>query len=563
MKNKLDVISLTHEDAEAFKKRIINSSLAEQDQKIIFSLLSFNFWIQNQLERAKLTILRLKKIFGLPTEKKKPKKTDREEITEPNQASTPQASSEGSVDNTNPVTTHTSIKPKQKSNPKFDPDQNHGRYSAKDYPGCEQIFIPHERLKKGDPCPECAPASLYGKLYTPFPKEIIKLRGNPIITGTCYVCEKLRCTLCGTTFTADLPEEIASQPKYDETSRSAIAIGRYYSGLPFKRIELLQKLQGIPLADATQWDQMVKLYSIVTPVYLALELYAAQGQLLSYDDTGNRILSVHGAKKAVHTTAFISTIGSHLVYLFYTSQRYAGENMDLLITDRTADEPIITMTDASSQNLPRNINANLMARWILCFCLVHGRRKFYEIFDHFKEECGFVLDVIATVYKNEAYCKKHKLDPDRRLKYHQEQSAPAMKGLHVWLNNQLLHHLVEHNSTLGEAVRYMLRHWTALTKFLSVAGAPIDNSLCEQAIKVAIRHRRSSLFYKTLKGAQVGDCLMSLIHTAAKNNVNIFHYLNTLQQNEEAVRAHPDLWLPWNYQSTLDSMVECAKLDAA
>jgi transposase len=96
-----------------------------------------------------------------------------------------------------------------------------------------------------------------------------------------------------------------------------------------------------------------------------------------------------------------------------------------------------------------------------------------------------------------------------------------------------------------------------------VAGAPIDNSLCEQAIKVAIRHRRNSLFYKTFKGAQVGDCLMSVIHTAAKNNVNIFEYLNALQRYKNSVQVDPSSWLPWNYKNMLDKMTETVEASAA
>ena len=68
-KNKPDVITLTPDEAEALRDRIIRSTLAEHDQKTVLSLLSFNFWLQNQLERSKLTILRLRKIFGLSTEK--------------------------------------------------------------------------------------------------------------------------------------------------------------------------------------------------------------------------------------------------------------------------------------------------------------------------------------------------------------------------------------------------------------------------------------------------------------------------------------------------------------
>lgn len=555
-KRKPDAISLTQDEVEALKKRVANSSLSDNDQKIVFALLAFNFWMQSQLERAKLTIVRLKKIFGLSTEKKKSKISESPE----NQADAETIETDGLPEVEAPpaekanLTADSVIPLQQKRKPRFDPNENHGRYAASDYPGCPHIQIPHNSLKPGDSCPICAEASLTGKLYALDPRPVILLQGSPIITGTCYDLEKLRCSLCGAQYEATMPEEILGRFKYDETCRAAIAISRYYSGMPFKRLEGLQKLQGVPLADATQWDQIWKLYQIILPIYLVLETNAAQGQLVSYDDTGNKILAVHGSGRAVHTTAFISMLGPHVIYLFYTAQRYAGENLELLISERTTDEQLITMSDASSQNIPKKVDEDLMARWILCFCLVHGRRKFYELFDCFNQECEFVLDIISKIYKHDAHCKKQQMSSEERLQYHKEHSAPLMKALRIWLNNQLLHHLVEDNSGLGQAVRYMLRHWDALTKFLHVAGAPIDNSLCEQAIKVAIRHRRNSLFYKTFKGAIVGDCMMSVIHTSAKNKINPFEYLNELQRNAKHVRANPECWLPWNYQDTLDKM---------
>lgn len=129
-----------------------------------------------------------------------------------------------------------------------------------------------------------------------------------------------------------------------------------------------------------------------------------------------------------------------------------------------------------------------------------------------------------------------------------------MQALWVWLNNQLLHQQVEPNNALGQSIKYMLRHWQPLTRFLHVAGAPIDNSVCEQAIKVAIRYRRNSLFYKTFFGAKVGDAIMSVIHTCAKNKVNFYDYLNTVQRHSLEVHDQPEQWLPWNYQATLASM---------
>jgi transposase len=453
--------------------------------------------------------------------------------------------------------------PKQKRSPTFDPNENHGRYAASDYTGCSFVQIRHENLKVGDPCPDCAEAKLHGKLCELLPRVVVRLQGSPLITGVRYEVEKMRCSLCGNLYVARLPEEIENRAKYDETCRSTIAIARYYSGMPFKRLERLQALQGVPLADATQWDEIRKLYETVLPVYQELEKNAAQGNLLSYDDTSNRILEAYADNKAVHTTSFISMLNDLPIHLFYTSQRHAGENFELMLENRTVAEPFFTMTDASSQNMPKQINENLLSRWILCFCLVHGRRKFHEIFDLFPQECEFVLDIISQVYQHEADCKKHKKSAQERLLYHQEKSAPLMEALRVWLNNQLLYHFVEDHSGLGNGIRYMLRHWNALTQFLRIAGAPIDNSLCEQAIKVAIRHRRNSLFYRTFKGAEVGDCLMSLIHTVARNKINIFDYLNTLQRFTELIRINPKAWLPWNYQETLAELTQVSKKEAA
>lgn len=64
-------ISLTAEEADALKSRVQNSKdLSATDIKIINGLISFCIWLQSQLNLAKISIHRLKKIFGFSTEKK-------------------------------------------------------------------------------------------------------------------------------------------------------------------------------------------------------------------------------------------------------------------------------------------------------------------------------------------------------------------------------------------------------------------------------------------------------------------------------------------------------------
>jgi hypothetical protein len=87
------------------------------------------------------------------------------------------------------------------------------------------------------------------------------------------------------------------------------------------------------------------------------------------------------------------------------------------------------------------------------------------------------------------------------------------------------------------AISYMLKRWDKLTMFLRVAGAPLDNNVAERALKMSIRHRKNSLSYKTMRGAEVGDLYMSLIHTCYFSAVDPFDYLSELQRKQERVSA--------------------------
>lgn len=70
-------------------------------------------------------------------------------------------------------------------------------------------------------------------------------------------------------------------------------------------------------------------------------------------------------------------------------------------------------------------------------------------------------------------------------------------------------------------------------------------------------------FYRSLYGASVGDAIMSVLHTAAANEINLFDYMNALQANVELVNANPHNWLPWRYQQTLKDIGDACFNEAA
>jgi hypothetical protein len=252
------------------------------------------------------------------------------------------------------------------------------------------------------------------------------------------------------------------------------------------------------------------------------------------------------AARAINTSGIVALIAQRKVVLFFTGPKHAGENLAQVLAHRAEQlEAPIQMCDALTRNYPKQFKT------ILSNCLLHGRRKFVEVVEHFPEPCRHVIEVLAEVYQHDAHCREQNLSREQRLAYHQEHSAPLMEALERWMAEQLEQRQVEPNCGLGQALRYMLKHWKELTLFLRQAGAPLDNNVCERALKKAILHRKNSLFFKTKNGAEIGDIYMSLIYTCQLCGANPFEYLQALQIHAEAVQHNAQQWLPWNYRERL------------
>jgi hypothetical protein len=313
---------------------------------------------------------------------------------------------------------------------------------------------------------------------------------------------------------------------------------------------------GIPLPAATQCEIVKETAAQIQPAGDELIRQAAQGGVVHNDDTSMRVLSLdRGAasdvdiaaeRTGVFTSGIVSIGEGYRIGLYFTGRKHAGENLADVLKQRAAglDAPI-QMCDALSRNLPKKLEI------IVGHCLAHARRHFVEVTPNFPLECRFVLESLGEVYGFDEAARTQCMSPQQRLRFHQEHSKPVMEKLHIWLDAQFDERRVEPNSGLGTAISYLLKHWDRLTLFLRQAAAPLDNNICERALKKSILHRKNSLFYKTRNGARVGDLFMSLIHTCELNGADPFDYLNQLQRHAEELKQTPSEWMPWNYRAAL------------
>lgn len=66
-----EIIDLPVETLEEIKSRVNSGVLLEEDKNIVLAIIGTYSWLMSQLQSTKLTIHRLKKIFGFSTEKHK------------------------------------------------------------------------------------------------------------------------------------------------------------------------------------------------------------------------------------------------------------------------------------------------------------------------------------------------------------------------------------------------------------------------------------------------------------------------------------------------------------
>jgi len=539
---KPEQIKLNLDEIDALLKRVEAGHLQDGDYEIIKSLAETIVFLNQALENKKVSIKRLlKMIFGSKTEKKDNvlKNPDPDSSDNPDDKDSPSENPSDSGDNEK-----ASNKPPKKR-------KGHGSKGADQYTGAGREFIAHQGLKHGDPCPLCPKGKVY-KLK--IPGVVIKICAQAPMSATRYDLEKLRCNLCGKVFTASAPGNITGK-HYDETAKAMIAILKYGCGFPWYRMEKLQESLGVPLPASTQWDKTESAADRIYPAFDELKRQAAQGNLLHNDDTPMKILELMKENQTkdkkdrtgIFTTGIISVLDENRkIALFFTGRNHAGENIDSLYQVRDkGKEPPIQMCDALSRNSSNQFQT------IMANCLTHGRRNFADVASNFPNECRYVIETLAEIYKTDTKAKNQQMSPEERLKLHQDHSDPLMEKLNIWLNKQLDDKLVEPNSGLGQAITYMIKHWPKLTRFLHIPGAPLDNNICEQALKRAILHRKNAMFYKTQHGAKIGDIFMSLIHTCNLMKINPFKYLVALQKYSSSLFKDPSRWMPWNYEAAV------------
>lgn len=168
--------------------------------------------------------------------------------------------------------------------------------------------------------------------------------------------------------------------------------------------------------------------------------------------------------------------------------------------------------------------------WETAYCWTHWRRRFVEFGrDTPSPICDEMVARIAELHAIEKTIRGK--DPDTRKAVRQKLSKPIVDALRPWLEVRLQE--ISSASELARHIRYGLKRWDGLIRFLSNGHLEMETNGVENAIRPVPLTRKNALFAGSDDGAKTWARIASLIGTCNLNGVNPEAYIEDL--------------MPWNF----------------
>ncbi|EMG8596567.1 IS66 family transposase, partial [Escherichia coli] len=149
-------------------------------------------------------------------------------------------------------------------------------------------------------------------------------------------------------------------------------------------------------------------------------------------------------------------------------------------------------------------------------CWSHARRGFANLYKASREpRAAMALRKIAGLYRIEKLIRERPVEKIRQ--WRQRYSRPIVNDLFAWLEEQ--EPCCPPEGPLNKAINYILNRRDELSCFLGDGAVPLDNNICERAIRPVVMGRKAWLFAGSLMAGNRAAQIMSLLETAKRNGL--------------------------------------------
>ncbi|PZX21060.1 transposase IS66-like protein [Rhodobacter capsulatus] len=157
-----------------------------------------------------------------------------------------------------------------------------------------------------------------------------------------------------------------------------------------------------------------------------------------------------------------------------------------------------------------------------------------------------MVERIAQLYAIEKEIRGR--DPATRVKIRQRFSRPIVEALRPWLEGCLQQ--LSSTNELKRHIRYGLKRWAGLTRFLEDSRLEMDTNGVENAIRPIPLTRKNALFAGSDDGAKTWARIASLIGTCRLNGINPEAYIAATLRKilDQHMQSDIAALMPWNFR---------------
>jgi transposase len=379
----------------------------------------------------------------------------------------------------------------------------------------EREIVPVTVPREQRCCPRCGESKLRpvgnGK-----PSTVLEYV-QPHFRKRTYLRETLACR-CGHMVTAPAPDRLGDKTHYAPSFVAHLITTKCRDSIPQYRLEKAYRSLGIPLSRSTMCDLLHRGAQVLRPLYdVALSL-VPQASDVHADETSIRQLGLD--KRAF----FWDFVTPDLVVYRYAPTR-SGDVPEQVLGDSEGRLVVDAYTGYNRVTAP--------GRRTRAGCLAHARRKLFEQREH--PEVAEALDIIGAIYVVEHDAEQADIvGTDAHLELRRVRSRPLFARLLRWGHRH--RDAFEPRSGLGRAIRYLLKNWRALGRFLRHATIPPDNNVAEAALRRIALGRGNFLFVGNEAAGHNLALLYTLVASCEKHDVNPIAYLTDVLTR---VPGHP------------------------
>jgi transposase len=329
--------------------------------------------------------------------------------------------------------------------------------------------------------------------------------------------ETLSCR-CGHIVTAPAPDRVGDKTRYAPSFVAHLVVSKCNDSIPQYRLEKAYKQIGIPIARSTMCDLFHRAADELRPVYnAALALVPAAADVHA-DETSIR-------QQGLGRRAFLWDFVAPEVIVYRYAPSRSGETAKQVLGDSTGRLVVDQFTGYNAVTKP--------GKRLRAGCLAHARRKLFEQREH--PETKEALDIIGAIYVVEHEAKAACiLGTSEHLALRHAHSRTLFAQLLRWGRRH--RHSFEPRSGLGRAIRYLLRNFRELGRFLRFATIPPDNNIAEAGLRRVALGRKNFLFVGNEEAGHDLAVLYTLVGCCEKHGVNPIDYVTDVLTR---VHSHP------------------------